>query len=123
MEPEGPASSDLSLYLKAHKSKEYLPITSSLLGSSSVELNLIYCPHGSLYVFQTYKAFMEAEIMSDGILNKKGMQETQCKCNQMFSYTCLFHILKIQRHLICKINTFQVAALRLKYAKFLVNQL
>lgn len=48
----------------------HLPISSRLLGPSSVELDLVYCPHGSLYVFQTYKAFMETEIMSDGILGE-----------------------------------------------------
>ncbi len=51
-----------------YTSKVHLPVTSSLLGPPSVEFNLIYCPHRPLYVFQTYKAFMEAEIVSDGIL-------------------------------------------------------
>lgn len=44
------------------------PVTGRFLGPSSVELDLVYGPHGSLHVLQTYEAFVEAEVMSDSVL-------------------------------------------------------
>lgn len=46
----------------------HIPISCSLLGPSSVELDFIHRPHGSLHILQTYEAFVEAQIVPDSIL-------------------------------------------------------
>lgn len=114
-----------------------VPITRRLLGPPPVELDLVHGPHGSLHIFQTHKAFVEAEIMSDGVLEDQREESHQDilrassishvyiqiyfkKHKQMFLETTVNFLINSKRS---TVHTFQVAALRRKYAKFLVNQL
>jgi len=54
-----------------------VPVTRRLLGPPPVELDLVHGPHGSLHIFQTHKAFVEAEIMSDGVLEDQREESHQ----------------------------------------------
>ena len=71
-----------------------------------VELHLVHCPHGALHILHPGEAFVETQIVTDGVL-KKEMYIDIFISNIMMAY-----------HL-----TFQVAAFRLKNAKFDWNQL